>query len=799
MLSLTLAVGSLLVASAAAARTPSQCSCGYSDPETQQIFTETIIVYFNETDTIDPDVFTIQDFAHKKEQGWNAIYKEGARPVNVQITNDTGFYPPLQVLDLQTDPYIQRNHVVYGGSIETVRKDIQYGSFRAAMKAANQWTGGTALSMMLRYNTSDSLDMDFMNMNDPVDASVSNLINGEWPSESLLTNFTTLEAAGLKPWSSFITARMDWNKTNVGFWVADNQTRAVTKKERSLPQAGQPLQLKTWSTGDTTWMEGPPSVNASHSRVAWFRAFFNSSAMTNAQHQAYNQRCADAAFCSTDDMTLRGSTAYSPASTLKWKDTPEDKSIRQNAGIVAACCSSFGIFALINVFFRRTPWEKMRPGKQNGGDKTDALRSNLRRSLIFKKPATKSATNSSTDLTRAQDKSSSGFSTPSIQTPLPVYGAATPRSGWQTPVPPYERQSFEMPPPASLNRARSASVSSSQHAPYISQPYPIAQENTAALKALNEKDTTGLEPIAEARGERDSRIMQIQTQPWDPSTDHHKRESNPFDEKRSSQPAEATSTSEKDKRASHVTVTAMEANAKSESAAGILGAPVKPTPTKRIDYLAGLVAVACMGVTLHHFCQTFWPWVTDGYGPGAHYVEVEKWLQIFLGSYLLTQLWIGPFFLTATRFLSTNYLKNGNLEDIAKKELRRAPRLFVPIIITSLLEYFLISMDLTAALQWLPSVSYSTWPYVVQQPNFGAYLNNIIELLYLMPNAIPEIVTHYCIGVLWTVPVQLQFTYVVLTAAVLIRDIKNPYKRFGFYTLMIVSSWYAKVSTSDTD
>lgn len=29
-------------------------------------------------------------------------------------------------------------------------------------------------------------------------------------------------------------------------------------------------------------------------------------------------------------------------------------------------------------------------------------------------------------------------------------------------------------------------------------------------------------------------------------------------------------------------------------------------PAKRIDYLAGFTALACIGVTLHHFGQTFW-------------------------------------------------------------------------------------------------------------------------------------------------------------------------------------------------
>lgn len=72
-------------------------------------------------------------------------------------------------------------------------------------------------------------------------------------------------------------------------------------------------------------------------------------------------------------------------------------------------------------------------------------------------------------------------------------------------------------------------------------------------------------------------------------------------------------------------------------------------------------------------------------------------------------------------------------------------------------------------------------------------MNNIVELAYEIPNAVPEVTSHYCIGVLWTVPVQLQFTYVVLAATVVIRDIRNPWKRFGIYTAVILVGWYAKV------
>lgn len=47
---------------------PSQCSCGYQDPLSLSVYTEALIVYFNETDTIDQ--FIVGDFAHKKEHGW---------------------------------------------------------------------------------------------------------------------------------------------------------------------------------------------------------------------------------------------------------------------------------------------------------------------------------------------------------------------------------------------------------------------------------------------------------------------------------------------------------------------------------------------------------------------------------------------------------------------------------------------------------------------------------------------------------------------------------------------------------
>ena len=148
-------------------------------------------------------------------------------------------------------------------------------------------------------------------------------------------------------------------------------------------------------------------------------------------------------------------------------------------------------------------------------------------------------------------------------------------------------------------------------------------------------------------------------------------------------------------------------------------------------------------------------------------------------------------FVTSCRFLADRYLKNGNLFDVAQKILLRAPRMLIPCIIIATLEYFFIEEGFTAKLQWLPSVSWSTWPYVANYPNFGAFIDEILELAYLVPNMAPGIVAHYCVGVLWTVPVQLQFSYTTLLAAVMVREIKTPWKRIAFYIFCIANNWYA--------
>ena len=67
--------------------------------------------------------------------------------------------------------------------------------------------------------------------------------------------------------------------------------------------------------------------------------------------------------------------------------------------------------------------------------------------------------------------------------------------------------------------------------------------------------------------------------------------------------------------------------------------------------------------------------------------------------------------MTSTRFLVSNYLRNGDLQNVAEKTVGRPFRLLIPVVAIAMLEYFLMDSGATAWLEYLPSVTWSTWPF----------------------------------------------------------------------------------------
>ncbi|KAF2717264.1 glycoside hydrolase family 16 protein [Polychaeton citri CBS 116435] len=772
-------------------RDVSDCSCGFRDPGTDQLFTQSLIVYFNETAQVDTNVFEIEDYLHKKEEGWKSTYIQGADPSNLVIGNNAslgwqnstdGKSPSLQLfLDAAT-----QQHVVVGSGLRTLRRDIQYGSFRASMRSAHPFdsAGGSALSMMLNFNSSDNMNVDLMNMNDPSDARVGTLVNGEGPNDSIVTNYTILGAddTGYPPLHpfDFMTVRMDWNKTDVNFWIGENNTRSITKKDRTLPKAPQPLYLRHWSTGDKTYMEGPPTKQ-SVGNVAWVRAFFNSSLMTTSEHKDFDDRCFQAPTCLTDDETLRGQSAFTAEATKKWKEPKTGENVRLAAAIVAAACSSFGIFALLNVFLRRTPWHLLDPRSWGKEKSSRELRRSVRESLQAqpgKAHDSEISTLAGSDESIKSQDEKKGFSSPKVRAMksdvnLSHMGPSSSKvASSNTSIIDWSGSTAAPTPnttaPPSPNMKAYPFRDSDEKEMEIKSLEPIYEKSAADIHShkATEAKLTGVDYFKavhhDGKGDANGKRPEVSVNSVPPTPG-------------------LLSPSEKQPDA-----------VGAEQATAFTAKVTTPPKPPRIDYLAGLVAIACIGVTLRHFILTFWPYVAAANGPTAHYPKVEKWLAIFLGDYFLTPLWIGPFFLTSCRFLTGNYLRTGNLDNLAQKITLRAFRLLIPVVVIVTLEYFLISMGLTGSLVYLPSVTWATWPFVTPFPNFGSYMSDLIQLAYFIPTGAPEIISHYCVGVLWTMPVQLQSSYMVFLGAVLVRNIKTPWKRIGFYIFCFAMSWYAR-------
>lgn len=221
------------------------------------------------------------------------------------------------------------------------------------------------------------------------------------------------------------------------------------------------------------------------------------------------------------------------------------------------------------------------------------------------------------------------------------------------------------------------------------------------------------------------------------------------------------------------------------------GPRMKPTPPRqRIDYLAGLVALCAILVTIMHFGLTFVPAIVIPDAPRHH--ESEYWAQQIVAPFILNQMWLGVFFTTSVRFLVAPYFKKGNMQDVAKAAVRRTPRLMIPVASIAMIEYFLIDVGATRFLRYIPSLTWSTWPYVTRFQTVGHFISEILELIYLVPNAVPQITFNYCTGVLWTIAVQLQGTWLVLCGAIVVYEVQTKWKRIAYYVFCILNHWYAQ-------
>ena len=211
------------------------------------VFTDSSIIYFNETDTI-PDDVVVESFEHKYDRGWNAVYRQGAAKENVVIANDTTARN-LSGLALYCDPSDEHGLVV-GSSVRTARQDLFFGSFRTSMRAPRQWLHGSALSMLIHHNQTETWNMDIMNTDTNSTAWVAMLAEGQFSDVWLGANFTDLMAADMNPWY-YLEYRVDWTRDRIDYYIGGELMQSFTKEiNGSLPMTPAALRWQHWSLGN---------------------------------------------------------------------------------------------------------------------------------------------------------------------------------------------------------------------------------------------------------------------------------------------------------------------------------------------------------------------------------------------------------------------------------------------------------------------------------------------------------------------------------------------------------------------
>lgn len=705
-------------------------------------------------------------------------YRQGADPANVQITNSTSSgIRNSTSLEFTINPPTPQ-HLVNGGAIRTLRSDIQYGSFRSTIRPAQAWTGGAGMSMHLKYNETQNIQMNSLNTKKPTDAWINTLLGDEFPDRIYGLNFSTLAnnvsySPEIDPWD-FTEIRIDWTEDTVQFYIGNVLARSVSTKNESskrFPVTPSPLLFKLWSNGDSYFTAGPPTKNTT-ANLGWTRSFFNASTMTKEQHKEFDTRCAVADACLMDDITLRGYTAFGVDSIAKWKATHHESGIRTFAYICLSCSVALTVLLLCNVTFQRWPTKASKTPEEPKVFSCYRLPPQISNSKLFSSETIPTTSIRASSMDNKNPKNhieitKIGFT--------PTMSSLTSKDMVHEEAQHLHNRSF----------AASRQQSTSNMSGFTLNDPITPSDSTHKLYSFN--DSTTVTHRSSAFLGKDGQATVYDMTPQESSI----YISNPAEtgEKKGWPMPGTTTGSEID-----VARPAPPNHSASEVPAPIAlpAAPINArlAPTKRIEYLAGLISIATLLVTLIHFIFTFSP-AMGMIGALEHY-SYEIIIRKTVGSYLLNQILLGLFFITSTRFLISRYLRTGDLGSIAEKTTGRTFRVMIPIAACAMLEYFLIDVGALTWLEYLPSISWTTWPYAVEYTDFAHYISEVLELVYLLPNAAPQITYNYCTGVLWTIPVQIEGSWITLLGCIVVREIKTPWKRMAYYAFCIVNHWYAQ-------
>ncbi|KPM46286.1 hypothetical protein AK830_g312 [Neonectria ditissima] len=327
----------------------SRCECGYvtkdAGDDEPMVFMDLLETDFTENNDVSKSSdWTRQQFNVSAENG-RGVYGKSFLPSNIVIlpAEREASSSPGSCLGLRVSSTIC-DDAVSAAEIDTARRDLHWGSYRAGMKLSA--TNGTCAAFFWYLNDTQEIDVEFLSRE-------FNFEEGIYPVNLVIQSKQSREAGydasktdtfkridlDFDPTAGFHEYRFDYTPGKVVFY-ADSKRLAVMQGG-AIPSAAGHLILQHWSNGNPKWSGGPPAQDAML-RVGYIKAYFNSS---DAQHQAdltrqCRDRRANGAACMIPDVTAGNASTGGDFLNDEGNTTGQETNDDEENGGGSQCCQS---------------------------------------------------------------------------------------------------------------------------------------------------------------------------------------------------------------------------------------------------------------------------------------------------------------------------------------------------------------------------------------------------------------------------------------------------------------------------
>ncbi|THW93297.1 concanavalin A-like lectin/glucanase [Aureobasidium pullulans] len=188
------------------------------------------------------------------------------------------------------------DQMVRTGEINSLRRDMRYGSFRVAMKMSD--VPGTCAAFFWYRNDSQEIDMEYLSRQanyesanglSPINLVIQSPASASANYNAINTSTYRLETLPFQPSEGYHEYRFDWTPERIVFF-ADGKPLSEFENafDGDAPDAPGTMMLNHWSTGNAGWSGGPPAQDAVLT-VSYVKAYFNSSNAT--RESQWNAAC----------------------------------------------------------------------------------------------------------------------------------------------------------------------------------------------------------------------------------------------------------------------------------------------------------------------------------------------------------------------------------------------------------------------------------------------------------------------------------------------------------------------------